>query len=42
VETDSGSVYKLFKDRQGLRMSNAAPYNELKEKFGDMLEIVEL
>lgn len=42
VETDSGSIYKLWKSRQGLRMSNAGAYNELKEKFGDMVEIVEL
>src|SRR6056300_1665818 len=42
VETDSGSCYTLWKSRQGLRMSNASIYNELKEKFGDMLEIVEL
>jgi hypothetical protein len=42
VETDSGSVYNLFKDYQGLRMSNAGTYNELKERFGDAVEIVEL
>lgn len=42
VDTESGSRYILFKSRQGLRMSNAGIYNELKEKFGDMLEIVEL
>jgi hypothetical protein len=42
VETDSGSVYNLHKDRQELRMSNAGIYNELKEKFGDSVEIVEL
>jgi len=42
VETDSGSCYTLWKSRQGLRMSNSGIYNELKEKFGDMLEIVEL
>jgi len=42
VETDSGSVYNLRKDYQGLRMSNAGVYNELKEKFGDGVEIVEL
>jgi hypothetical protein len=42
VETESGSCYTLWKSRQGLRMSNAGVYNELKEKFGDMLEIVEL
>ena len=42
VETDSGSVYNLRKQYQGLRMSNAGIWNELKEKFGDMVEIVEL
>ena len=40
--TDSGSVYKLFKKYQGLRMSNAGIYNELKEQFKDRIEIVEL
>lgn len=42
VDTESGSFYTLWKSRQGLRMSNAGIYNELKEKYGDMLEIVEL
>ena len=42
VETDSGSVYNLPKQYQGLRMSNAGIYNELKERFGDAVEIVEL
>ena len=42
VETDSGSVYNLRKESQGLRMSNAGIWNELKEKFGDMVEIVKL
>jgi hypothetical protein len=42
VETDSGSCYTLWKSRQGLRMSNAGIYNELKEKYGDMVEIIEL
>ena len=42
VETNSSSCYTLYKDRQGLRMSNAGIYNQLKEKYGDMLEIVEL
>jgi hypothetical protein len=42
VETDSGSVYTLYKSRQGLRMSNGGIYNQLKEEYGDMLEIVEL
>lgn len=42
VETESGSTYSLFKSRQGLRMSNSGIYNELKEKFGDAIEIIEL
>jgi hypothetical protein len=42
VDTESGSFYTLYKNRQGLRNSNAGIYNELKEKFGDMLEIVTL
>ena len=41
VDTESGSFYTLYKSRQGLRMSNAGIYNQLKEKFGDMIEIVE-
>ena len=40
--TDSGSDYTLFKKYQGLRMSNAGIYNELKEQFRDRIEIVEL
>ena len=42
VKTESGSVYNLHKDLQGLCMSNVGIYNELKEKFGDAVEIVEL
>ena len=42
VETDSGSVYNLHKEYQGLRMSNAGIYNQLKERFGDSVEIVKL
>lgn len=42
VETESGSVYNLHKESQGLRMSNGGIYNQLKEKFGDRIEIVEL
>ena len=42
VDTESGSFYTLFKSRQGLRMSNAGIYNELKEKYGEMIEIIEL
>jgi hypothetical protein len=42
VETDSGSVYNLYYQANKLRMSNAGIYNQLKEKFGDAVEIVEL
>jgi len=42
VYTESGSTYNLLKESQGLRMSNAGIYNQLKEKFGDAVEIVEL
>ena len=40
--TESRSTYNLSKPHQGLRMSIAGVYNELKEKFGDSVEIVEL
>lgn len=40
--TDSGSTYKLHKQLQGLRMSNEGIYTQLKQKFGDRVEIVEL
>ena len=40
--TESGSTYRLLKESQGLRMSNAGIYNKLKEQFGDSVEIVEL
>ena len=42
VYTESGSWYNLYKSYQGLRMSNAGIYNELKEKYGDKVEIVKL
>ena len=42
VYTESGSWYNLYKSYQGLQMSNAGIYNELKEKYGDNVEIVEL
>jgi len=42
AKTDSGSIYNLRKEYQGLRMSNAGMWNELKEKFGDTVEIVTL
>ena len=40
--TESGSTYNLAKHHQGLRMSISGVYNQLKEKFGDSVEIVEL
>jgi len=40
--TESGSTYRLLKESQGLRMSNAGIWNQLKEQFGDSVEIVEL
>ena len=40
--TESGSTYRLLKESQGLRMSNAGIYNELKEKFGDSVEIIKI
>ena len=42
VYTESGSTYNLLKEYQGLRMSNASIWNQLKERFGDSVEIVEL
>jgi len=42
VETKSGSTYTLFKSRQGLRMSNAGIFEELKGQFGDAVQIIEL
>lgn len=42
VDTDSGSRYNLYKSNQGMRMSNAGIWNQLKERFGDAVEIVEL
>ena len=41
IMTESGSTYTLFKSRQGLRMSNAGIYNELKERFSDRVKMVE-
>ena len=42
VDTESGSFYTLYKNRQGLRMSNSGIWNELKERYGDMVRIIEL
>ena len=40
--TESGSTYNLSLPHQGLRMSTAGIWNQLKEKLGDAVEIVEL
>jgi len=42
AHTESGSVYTLYRESQGLRMSNAGIWNELKERYDDMVRIVEL
>ena len=42
VETFSGSVYNLYYQANELRMSNSGIYNQLKEQFGDNVEIIEL
>jgi len=42
VDTESGSRYNLFKSRQGLRMSNAGIYNQLKDEYGEAIEIITL
>ena len=42
VDTESGSQYTLLKSPQGLRMSISGIYEQLKQKFGDSVEIVEL
>jgi len=42
AKTLSGSQYVLIKSRQGLRMANAGIWNDLKERFGDSVKIVEL
>ena len=36
----SGSVYKVWRDRYGLRMNNAGVYNQLKEMHGDAVEMM--
>ena len=36
----SGSVYKVWKGHYGLRMNNAGVYNQLKERFGDAVELM--
>lgn len=42
AKTESGSAYILRNNYQGLRMSIAGIYNQLKEKFGDEVKVVEL
>jgi len=42
VKTMSGSVYNLYYQANELRMSNSGIYNQLKEQFGDNVEIIEL
>ena len=42
VTTESGSEYNLYYDAQRLGMSNSGIYNELKERFGEAVEIVKL
>ena len=42
VTTESGSDYNLYYDCQRLGMSNSGIYNQLKEKFGEAIEIVNL
>jgi len=37
----SGSCYKCHKQSYGLRMNNAYIWNQLKEKFGELVEIVD-
>ena len=36
----SGSVYLCGRKRYGLRMNNAGVYNQLKEKFGDAVDLM--
>ena len=42
VYTESGSYYNLYKGAKGLRMSIAGIYQELKDKFGDSVVMVDL
>ena len=37
----SGSTYQCYKKGYALRMSNAGVYNQLKEKFGDAVELLD-
>lgn len=36
----TGSVYKCGRKSYGLRMNNAGVYNQLKENFGDAIELM--
>lgn len=36
----SGSVYRCHKDTYRLTMANGGVYNELKERFGDSIELM--
>lgn len=36
----SGSCYKCHKETQFLKMNNAHIYEQLKEKYGDMVELM--
>jgi len=38
----SGSVYKCHKNGQQMRMSIAGTYSQLKEKFGDRIQLVDV
>lgn len=40
--THSGSKYTLRKSSQGLRMSTSGVWGQLKERYDDMVRIVEL
>ena len=37
---NSGSCYECYKGSYGLRMNNAGIYNQLKEAFGDTIELM--
>lgn len=37
---ESGSVYQCHKNAENMRMSQAGIYNQLKEKYDDMVKVV--
>jgi hypothetical protein len=39
-EGASGSVYRCHKDAYGLRINNSYIWNQLKEKYGDKVELL--